>query len=213
MMQPPPRHQAIFPKRRRRGRLLGWLALSLGLPMVTVDAVEMNQCRASNDKVIWRNAPCKPTESVVSSQVLANGGAEACHGYVLCNASVLPLYNQAHPRSYSLKALINAAVVTDFVIDTGATGIQINQTTFEQLKQKGAIDPKPEGKSETIIADGSKHKVPWVTLRSLQVGRIVIHNIQATVQPKADNVQLLGMSFLQRINWRLDPKTKTFTIE
>lgn len=96
--------------------------------------------------------------------------------------------------------MINGAVV-EFLVDTGANTVSM---TAQDAKRLG-IDYLVEGVPATSATAGGIVRAWAVTLRSVQVGPIVVKNVQATVReaPSLAPV-LLGMSFLSRVKLAQD---------
>lgn len=96
--------------------------------------------------------------------------------------------------------MINGAVV-EFLVDTGANTVSM---TAQDAKRLG-IDYLVEGIPATSATAGGIVRAWAVTLRSVQVGPIVVKNVQATVReaPSLAPV-LLGMSFLSRVKLAQD---------
>jgi aspartyl protease family protein len=81
-----------------------------------------------------------------------------------------------------------------FVVDTGATVVAIGQSDAQRLK----IDLKRATKALTQTAGGVR-EISKVTLNSVKVGSIQLHNVEAAVLKDDDlPYALLGASFLQR---------------
>lgn len=96
--------------------------------------------------------------------------------------------------------MINGAVV-EFLVDTGANTVSM---TAQDAKRLG-IDYLVEGIPATSATAGGIVRAWAVTLRSVQVGPIVVKNVQATVrEAPALAPVLLGMSFLSRVKLAQD---------
>ncbi|MEJ2398531.1 MAG: TIGR02281 family clan AA aspartic protease [Gammaproteobacteria bacterium] len=83
----------------------------------------------------------------------------------------------------------------EFMLDTGATDIAIPSSVAENLglRKLGAV----QYQTANGIATGYATR-----LESVQVGKIVLHNLAAGINPHMDgDVVLLGMSFLKRIEF------------
>jgi len=84
----------------------------------------------------------------------------------------------------------------DFMIDTGATGIVLNQRQAKSLK----ID-YVNGDQVVISTASKRNKAYMVTLDSVWVEGIVVNNVMAfVIKGKFPEVALLGNSFLHRLN-------------
>ena len=93
---------------------------------------------------------------------------------------------------------INGAAVR-FVVDTGATHIAMSQADAERI----GLDYKSGQRGYVNTANGS---VPSyrVSLTSVRVGDVIVHNVDATVVPAPMQHVLLGNSFLSRFQMRRD---------
>jgi aspartyl protease family protein len=86
---------------------------------------------------------------------------------------------------------------TDAMVDTGATLVALNESTARRV---GLSVLESDYKHEVSTANG-KTRAAVVMLRTLQVGRIQLHDVEAVVLgDKALKNTLVGMSFLKRLN-------------
>lgn len=86
-----------------------------------------------------------------------------------------------------------------FIIDTGATYVSLNKNMAEELGINYINSPKT-GKAET--ANGFV-KVYIVELDSVQIGDIILKNVEATIHDgDFPTIALLGMSFLKQVNMK-----------
>jgi aspartyl protease family protein len=84
----------------------------------------------------------------------------------------------------------------DGMIDTGATLVAINASTARRI----GISLNPSDFNRQVNTANGSIKAAVVTVDHLQIGRISVDNIQAMVlDDKALQVNLIGMSFLQRL--------------
>lgn len=86
----------------------------------------------------------------------------------------------------------------EFVVDTGATTIALRESDAARL----GIHPAPrEYTVKVSTANGISRAAP-VMLQRVEIGDIVVRNVQALVQPdSALGVNLLGMTFLSKVRW------------
>lgn len=92
--------------------------------------------------------------------------------------------------------MINGRVV-EFLVDTGANTVSM---TAQDARRLG-IDYQVEGTRGASATAGGIVTSWAVTLKSVQVGPIVVRNVQATVRESPDLAPiLLGMTFLSRVN-------------
>ena len=89
-----------------------------------------------------------------------------------------------------------------FVLDSGASSVQIPRATAGQLALEGALIPT--GRQATFIdANGGKTLEPIYILRSLTVGERTVTNVICNVTEAGE--PLLGQSFLSKLNsWSID---------
>ena len=111
-------------------------------------------------------------------------------------------------------ALLNDAVSTDFVVDSGASDVVLPETVVDQLRRAGKFsDADFTGTQMVKIANGSIVKVRTFTLRSLSVGNRVLTNLHAAVAP-ARATPLLGQTFLQRFaSWSIDNERQVLMLK
>jgi aspartyl protease family protein len=97
---------------------------------------------------------------------------------------------------YSAEALINGERVR-VLVDTGATGVAISQHVADRLglASTDAIN--------THTANGNAVSY-LVRLKTVQLGGIVANDVAATITPGLEGDALLGMSFLGRMDVRLN---------
>lgn len=86
-----------------------------------------------------------------------------------------------------------------FVVDTGATTIAMSQSDAERI----GLDYKNGLRGYVNTANGS---VPAykVSLSSVRIGDVLVHNVDATIVPAPMTHILLGNSFLSRFQMRRD---------
>lgn len=107
--------------------------------------------------------------------------------------------------TFVIPVQINGTITLDFVVDSGATDVQIPIDVFSTLLRANAISNNDIiGKRKFTLADGSTKDVPVFMLQNLKVGHYVVHNVTASVAPVAGSL-LLGQSFLSKFaEWALD---------
>lgn len=92
--------------------------------------------------------------------------------------------------------MINGRVV-EFLVDTGANSVSMTTYDADRL----GIDYKVDGAPMQTATAGGIVKSWMVTLRSVQVGPIVVKNVQASVRDAPNHAPvLLGMTFLSRVS-------------
>lgn len=102
---------------------------------------------------------------------------------------------------------INGAITLKFVIDSGASEVQIPKDVVLALIRAETIKESDFRPGKTfVLADGSKVKSDRFILRSIKVGESTFAEIEASVGG-LDAQLLLGQSFLSRFKeWKIDNK-------
>lgn len=85
----------------------------------------------------------------------------------------------------------------DFLVDTGANTVVMNQAQAEHLR----LDYRSEGQRGEAMTAGGRVTAWYVLLHHVRVGRIELDNVGAVVVDNKDGMGfiLLGMSFLDRV--------------
>ncbi|MFV0454982.1 MAG: TIGR02281 family clan AA aspartic protease [Pseudomonas sp.] len=101
---------------------------------------------------------------------------------------------------YWIAGSINGQSV-QFLVDTGATSVAINENQARRL----GIDYRVDGR-QIVVGTASGTAKAWkVHLHSVKVGAIDVMGVEAVVVEGASPTEaLLGMSFLGRVSWRED---------
>jgi len=101
---------------------------------------------------------------------------------------------------YWIAGSINGHPV-QFLVDTGATSVAINENQARRL----GIDYRVNGK-QIVVGTASGTAKAWrVHLNSVKVGAINVMGVEAVVvEGSSPTEALLGMSFLGRVSWRED---------
>lgn len=101
---------------------------------------------------------------------------------------------------YWIAGSINGQPV-QFLVDTGATSVAINENQARRL----GIDYRVVGKQIVVGTASGTAKAWQVRLNSVKVGAIDVVGVEAVVvEGSAPTEALLGMSFLGRVSWRED---------
>lgn len=101
---------------------------------------------------------------------------------------------------YWIAGSINGQPV-QFLVDTGATSVAINENQARRL----GIDYRVVGKQIVVGTASGTAKAWQVHLNSVKVGAIDVMGVEAVVvEGSAPTEALLGMSFLGRVSWRED---------
>jgi aspartyl protease family protein len=101
---------------------------------------------------------------------------------------------------YWVAGSINGRSV-QFLVDTGATSVAINEVQARRL----GIDYRVAGKQIVVSTASGTAKAWRVQLSSVKVGTIDVLGVEAVVvEGGSPTDALLGMSFLNRVSWRED---------
>jgi len=96
-----------------------------------------------------------------------------------------------------------------FLIDSGAYIVTLTSGSASKLKNVKQLGPRT-----TITATGEKVTGTEIILPSLQVGMIHLDDVHALViSGTADAENLLGLSFLNRINWSYAQDRQVLVLE
>jgi predicted aspartyl protease len=110
-----------------------------------------------------------------------------------------------HDGTFLVPVLVNRRLVLDFVLDSGASEVQIPDDVFRTLYRTGTVSDADFLGTETYtLADGSKVPSDRFMLHTLEVGGHTVSNVTASVGT-ASSEPLLGQSFLSKLgSWTLD---------
>ncbi|MBV2204803.1 retropepsin-like aspartic protease family protein [Pseudomonas phenolilytica] len=101
---------------------------------------------------------------------------------------------------YWIAGSINGQPV-QFLVDTGATSVAINENQARRL----GIDYRAAGQPLLVNTASGTAKAWRVRLNSVKVGSIDVLGVEAVVlEGESPSEALLGMSFLGRVSWRED---------
>ena len=106
---------------------------------------------------------------------------------------------------YALPVEINSVLTLHFILDSGATEVNIPADVALTLLRTGTIKDTDFLPGATyVLADGSKLNSPRLILRSLKIGHQLINNVAASVGNTTSSL-LLGQSFLEKLGaWGID---------
>lgn len=100
---------------------------------------------------------------------------------------------------YLIPCLVNG-VKMDFVFDTGASNVCMSLTEAIFLKKNGYISKDDIGGDvNTIVADGSITTATKLRIKTIEIGGIVLRNVDALVSSNLDAPLLLGQSAIQKL--------------
>jgi predicted aspartyl protease len=124
-------------------------------------------------------------EELTARQAIDEASAQASaldsvEGFQVGNRNEVKLEN--HGGIYTLPVLVNGKITLDFVLDSGASNVQIPLDVFTTLIRTGTVSEKDlMGKETANLADGSQVTTYSFTLRELKVGGHVVTNVVASV--------------------------------
>lgn len=109
------------------------------------------------------------------------------------------LYPETNGHFYA-DGIINGVTVR-FLVDTGATGIALSGDVADRI----GIDYKRFGHPAYVRTAAGVVAAYFLTLDSVTVGNITLHNVEAAVQVGSNpKPALLGMSFLGQLDMKRD---------
>jgi clan AA aspartic protease (TIGR02281 family) len=110
-----------------------------------------------------------------------------------------------HGGTFLVPVHVNGKLILDFVLDSGASEVQIPDDVFRTLYRTGTVSKADFLGTETyILADGSKVPSDRFMLHTLEVGNHTVNKVTATVG-SVNSTLLLGQSFLSKLgSWTLD---------
>jgi clan AA aspartic protease (TIGR02281 family) len=123
----------------------------------------------------------------------------------ICGALIAAFCEDSLPPKDTLitTAFINRQAIGTFIIDTGSTYAVITP----ELASKLGVIVSDETPRVSILTANGVQACPRVTLSSIQVGPVTVHNVAAVVKRIDDDpllAGLLGMSFLSQVDLRIN---------
>lgn len=114
---------------------------------------------------------------------------------------------------YTMPVEINGVLTLNFILDSGASEVNIPADVVLTLVRAGTIKDTDFLSGKTyVLADGSELKSPRFIIRSLKIGRQQITNVPASVGSLTSPL-LLGQSLLGRLGtWGIDNQRKVLII-
>lgn len=128
---------------------------------------------------------------------------------VVANCAEIRLINKG--GIYELPVKVNGVITLNFILDSGASEVNIPADVALTLIRTGTINENDflPGKKYTL-ADGSTVKSPRFLIRELDLGGQKTFNVPASVGEATGHL-LLGQSFLSRItSWTIDNQKHAF---
>ena len=106
---------------------------------------------------------------------------------------------------YVVPVSMNGTVSLEFIVDSGATDVNIPEGAYKKMLKAGTIQKSDAiGFQNYRMADGTSERVPLIRIRALKVGNVVVKDVVASVAGES-GIALLGQSFLERFtSWSVD---------
>ncbi|MBF0388112.1 MAG: retroviral-like aspartic protease family protein [Candidatus Omnitrophica bacterium] len=126
------------------------------------------------------------------------------------NYAVVPLEQEG--KSYYVRLKINNNVSGRFLLDTGASAVQISKAMAKRLKVM-------KSKSQAVpvtLAGGAVVAGRMITLEQIKLGGMTAHNVKAIIldyEQKQTSDGLLGMSFLENFVFQIDTKKSELVLK
>jgi hypothetical protein len=126
-------------------------------------------------------------------------------------AKDIPVINRG--GVYHIPVEINRIITLDFIIDTGASEVNIPADVVLTLYRAGTIRDSDFLPGQTyVLADGSMLNSSRFILRSLKIGNSLITNVPASIGNISSSL-LLGQSFLRKLgSWGIDNKRNVLIV-
>ncbi len=114
---------------------------------------------------------------------------------------------------YTVPARVNGTITLNFILDSGAAEILIPANVALTLLRTGTLSENDfRGTGTYDLANGTTEINQKIILRTLQVGRVTLTNVPASVGAMRGQL-LLGQSFLSRLkSWSVDNTTHSLVI-
>ncbi len=114
---------------------------------------------------------------------------------------------------YKVPCKVNGLALK-FIFDTGASDVSISSTEALFMLKNGYLNEDDLGGSEYYrIANGDIAEGTKVTLRKIEIGDMVLFNVEASIVHSIDAPLLLGQSVMERLGqFTIDSKNGTLVI-
>ena len=120
-----------------------------------------------------------------------------------------PVTLRGDGTAWTVEATINGRMQALFLLDTGASYCVVAPSLARELALA------PTGSFANVLTANGAVRAPVVRLRTLQLGAMRAHDIQAIVHdavgPQIDGV--LGLNFLNRYRYAVDAQRRTLELE
>ena len=117
--------------------------------------------------------------------------------------AILRINDQGH---FITQGEINGSTLS-MLVDTGATAVSLPASEAKRL----GIDYKKNGRFTYVHTANGVAQVHRITLDTVKVGDIELHEVDAIVHEDSLPIVLLGMSFLNRVDIRYEGEQMTLT--
>jgi predicted aspartyl protease len=109
---------------------------------------------------------------------------------------------------------ISGAITLDFVIDSGASDVNIPADVVSTLIRTRTIRPSDFiGQQTYVLADGTEAPSAIFIIRSLKIGGRVVENVRGSIGSSKGSL-LLGQSFLRNFrSWSIDNGKHALVLE
>jgi clan AA aspartic protease (TIGR02281 family) len=156
--------------------------------------------KAGQDRIAWLRA--------YRNRIIVNG-----HDAARRTAVTDEINLKKEGGTYLISVQINGAITLNFIIDSGASDVQIPVDVFLTLVRTDTIHESDlKGEKTYTLADGSKKKTQAFIIRELKVGKHVLQNVRASVGPSTGPL-LLGQSFLSEFDtWIIDNRRQSLRL-
>lgn len=186
-----------------------------------VAAFRVEQLKIERDKLTETQRHNAENEAVARQQLKNDEARQAAEAKRKANEAVpreagngakqVPFQNSAAVDMVEVGGVLkvpvqlNGAITLKFVVDSGASSVQIPKDVFLTLIRAETIKEGDFLPGATfILADGSKVKSDKFILRSIKVGESTFTDVEASVGGLEASL-LLGQSFLKRFGeWKID---------
>jgi predicted aspartyl protease len=117
-------------------------------------------------------------------------------------------------KLFVVAARVNDAIMLPFILDSGASDVQIPLDVVTTLARAGTISDSDLLEAQMCtLADGSKVRCDELMLRELRLGNHIVRNVVASIGPPKSDL-LLGQSFLSRFGvWAIDNARRVLILE
>jgi clan AA aspartic protease (TIGR02281 family) len=115
------------------------------------------------------------------------------------------VFLQKEGKSYFVRARVNGSVWGRFLLDTGASAVQISKKMAKRLN----INYKKSQAVPVTLAGGGMVMGRMVVLDEIHLGEVAVRNVKAIIldyENEQSSDGLLGMSFLENFVFQIDAK-------